>query len=100
MKLRDAGTWLRDHRTDPIVWTEITQVGKTVLAGTLAWWVAAPLLHLPQPFLAPWSALLVVHATVYRTFAGERSRPAARSRACCSRGRSATCSASTRWRSR
>jgi uncharacterized membrane protein YgaE (UPF0421/DUF939 family) len=24
---------------------------------------------LPQPFLAPWAALLTVHATVYRTFA-------------------------------
>ncbi|MGZ4428822.1 MAG: FUSC family protein [Nocardioidaceae bacterium] len=69
MKLRDVRTWLRENRTDPIVWTELTQVGKTVLAGTLAWWVAAPLLHLPQPFLAPWAALLVVHATVYRTFA-------------------------------
>ena len=30
--------------------------------------VATSLLDLPQPFLAPWSALLVVHATVYRTF--------------------------------
>ena len=29
---------------------------------------AASVLELPQPFLAPWAALLVVHATVYRTF--------------------------------
>ena len=30
--------------------------------------IAASVLDLPQPFLAPWAALLVVHATVYRTF--------------------------------
>ena len=33
-----------------------------------AWVIAASVLDLQQPFLAPWSALLVVHATVYRTF--------------------------------
>ena len=69
MQLPDIWSWVREHRTDPVIWTEVTQVVKTVLAGTLAWFLAAPVLHLPQPFLAPWSALLVVHATVYRTFA-------------------------------
>ena len=44
------------------------QLGKTVLAAVLAWVVAADVLDLSQPFLAPWAALLVVHATVYRTF--------------------------------
>lgn len=33
----------------------------------MAWLLAAEVFSLPQPFLAPWAALLVVHATVYRT---------------------------------
>ncbi len=44
------------------------QLAKTVAAAVIAWVVATSLLDLPQPFLAPWSALLVVHATVFRTF--------------------------------
>ena len=43
------------------------QPAKAALAGTLAWVLAARVLGLQQPFLAPWSAVLVVHATVYRT---------------------------------
>ncbi|KRF36786.1 FUSC family protein [Nocardioides sp. Soil805] len=54
--------------SDPIWWNDVLQLAKTVLAAVTAWVVAASVLDLPQPFLAPWSALLVVHATVYRTF--------------------------------
>ena len=54
--------------TDPVFWTDFTQLAKTVVAGVVAWLVATTVLDLPQSFLAPWSALLVVHATVYRTF--------------------------------
>ena len=43
------------------------QTVKTALAGMLAWVVATDVLHLDQPFLAPWAAVLVVHATIYRT---------------------------------
>ena len=53
---------------DPVFWTDVIQLVKTVVAAMLAWFIVADLLHLPQSFLAPWSALLVVHATVYRTF--------------------------------
>lgn len=53
---------------DPVAWTEAIQAVKTVVAAVVAWVVAAEVFDLPQPFLAPWSALLVVHATVYRTF--------------------------------
>ncbi len=64
---------LRDHVDrrlgDPIWWNEALQLVKTVLAAVVAWVVASSVLGLSQPFLAPWSALLVVHATVYRTFA-------------------------------
>jgi uncharacterized membrane protein YgaE (UPF0421/DUF939 family) len=54
---------------DPIVWHDVTQLVKTVVAAVVAWVLAAEVLDLPQPFLAPWAALLVVHATVYRTVA-------------------------------
>ena len=53
---------------DPIWWNDVLQLAKTVLAAVAAWVVASSVLDLPQPFLAPWAALLVVHATVYRTF--------------------------------
>ncbi|TGN66484.1 hypothetical protein EXE59_22930 [Nocardioides eburneiflavus] len=53
---------------DPIWWNDVLQLVKTVLAAVAAWVIAASVLELPQPFLAPWAALLVVHATVYRTF--------------------------------
>jgi uncharacterized membrane protein YgaE (UPF0421/DUF939 family) len=53
---------------DPVGWTEVIQVVKTVVAAVVAWVIAAGVFGLPQPFLAPWAALLVVHATVYRSF--------------------------------
>lgn len=53
---------------DPIWWNDLVQLAKTALAAVVAWVIAAHVLDLTQPFLAPWAALLVVHATVYRTF--------------------------------
>ena len=53
---------------DPVQWTQIIQVAKTVVAAVAAWVIAASMFGLPQPFLAPWAALLVVHSTVYRSF--------------------------------
>jgi hypothetical protein len=56
-------------------WTDPARVGrawqllKTTVACVLAWVVVSDLLGLPESFLAPWSALLVVHSSVYRTFA-------------------------------
>ena len=52
---------------DPVALIDWAQGAKTVLAGVLAWVVATDVLGLEQPFLAPWAAVLVVHATVYRT---------------------------------
>jgi hypothetical protein len=54
---------------DPVWWTDLIQLAKTAVAAVVAWVVAAQVFGLPQAFLAPWAALLVVHATVYRTFA-------------------------------
>ena len=48
--------------------TDLVQVLKTVVAAVGAWAIAALWLGLDQPFLAPWAALLTVHATVVRTF--------------------------------
>ncbi|MEO5661720.1 MAG: aromatic acid exporter family protein [Nocardioides sp.] len=53
---------------NPIWWNDAVQLVKTALAAVIAWVIAERILGLPQPFLAPWAALLVVHATVYRTF--------------------------------
>ena len=46
---------------------DLLQNAKAALAGVVAWVVAVQVLGLEQPFLAPWAAVLVVHATVYRT---------------------------------
>jgi uncharacterized membrane protein YgaE (UPF0421/DUF939 family) len=59
---------LRDVLHDPMSWIEWLQLAKTVVAAVIAWLLAAQVFGLPQSFLAPWAALLVVHATVYRTF--------------------------------
>lgn len=57
-----------DRLRDPIWWNDLVQLFKTALAAVAAWVIAESVLDLPQPFLAPWAALLVMHATVYRTF--------------------------------
>ena len=59
---------MRDKVRDPVFWSDVTQLVKTVVAVTLAWVLAVELVGTPQSFLAPWAALLVVHATVFRTF--------------------------------
>ena len=53
---------------DPIFWNDVLQFLKTALAAIIAWVLASDVFGLPQPFLAPWAALLVVHATVFRSF--------------------------------
>lgn len=40
---------------------------KSVVAATLAWWISIEVLRSEVPFLAPWTALLTVHATVFRS---------------------------------
>ena len=50
------------------VWTDASQIVKTVAAAVISWVIAVHVFDLAQPFLAPWAALLTVHATVYRTF--------------------------------
>ncbi len=64
---RAVPTNLKKRLLDPVSWTEVLQLVKTVVAAVVAWVIATYVFDLPQAFLAPWSALLVVHATVYRT---------------------------------
>ncbi len=45
----------------------LTQTVKTAAAAVVAWLIAVQLIGEGQAFLAPWSALLTVHATVYRS---------------------------------
>lgn len=51
----------------PSAQSDAVQVVKSVLAAVVAWLLASEVLELAQPFLAPWTALLTVHATVYRS---------------------------------
>jgi uncharacterized membrane protein YgaE (UPF0421/DUF939 family) len=60
--------YVRSGSRNPVVWTELIQLVKTAVAAVTAWILAAQVFDLPQAFLAPWAALLVVHSTVYRTF--------------------------------
>src|SRR4051812_47602015 len=59
---------MRARLRDPVAWTHGLQLIKTAAAAVLAWVLAVHVFDIAQPFLAPWAALLTVHATIYRTF--------------------------------
>ena len=61
--------WSRlvDALRSPEAVTDGIQITKTVVAATAAWYVSTTMLGSPMPFLAPWTALLTVHATAYRS---------------------------------
>lgn len=58
---------IKDFVGRPEFLTDLLQVVKSVLAATLAWWLSNAVLKSEMAFLAPWTALLTVHATVYRS---------------------------------
>lgn len=58
---------LRERLARPEVRTDLIQISKSTLAASVAWWLSVWVLESPLPFLAPWTALLTVHATVYRS---------------------------------
>ena len=58
---------LRQRLRDPVLWTNALQILKTVLAAVIAWVLAVHVFDIAQAFLAPWAALLTVHATIFRT---------------------------------
>ncbi|MFI9019708.1 aromatic acid exporter family protein [Streptomyces griseus] len=47
---------------DSVLW-----VGKSALAATAAWWVAQDVLNATSPAFAPFSAVLIMNATIYRS---------------------------------
>ena len=59
---------LSERARDPVLWTSTLQIVKTVIAAVGSWVIAVEVFGLSQPFLAPWAALLTVHATIYSTF--------------------------------
>lgn len=59
----------REAVRQPEFVTDLTQILKSVIAATAAWWISGSLLDSALPFLAPWTALLTVHATVHRSLA-------------------------------
>lgn len=52
---------------EPATQTDLIQVVKMVVAAVAAWLLVG-VIGLGQQFLAPWTAMLTVHATVYRSF--------------------------------
>ena len=56
-----------DRLRDPLAWAGVSQLAKTVIAAVVAWVLAVDVFHLSQAFMAPWAALLTVHATVFGT---------------------------------
>jgi hypothetical protein len=48
----------------------VVQAAKATVAATGAWLLATLVLRLPQPFLAPYAAVFLVDATVYRSLRG------------------------------
>lgn len=60
---------LRHWASGPETLTDVLQITKSVVAATTAWVLSIYVLGSEMPFLAPWTALLTVHATVYRSFA-------------------------------
>lgn len=65
--LENMKTRVSDSVKQPEFVTDLLQVIKSVVAATGAWWLSAAVLSSAMPFLAPWTALLTVHATVYRS---------------------------------
>ena len=60
--------WLgRAVRESGVERVALVQASKAALAALLAWLAAAHLFGIPQPFLAPWAAVFIVEATVYRS---------------------------------
>ncbi|MQA09804.1 MAG: hypothetical protein GEU98_14885 [Pseudonocardiaceae bacterium] len=65
--MRPALRWLRRAVGQPSGLQSVTQAGKAALAGVAAWVIAKDLLHLAQPFLAPYAAVFLIEPTVYRS---------------------------------
>lgn len=65
----EQSNWSRYIRwfTAPETTSDLLLVGKAVVAATTAWAISVGVLGSEVAFMAPWSALLTVHATVHRS---------------------------------
>ncbi|HET6859725.1 MAG TPA: FUSC family protein [Streptomyces sp.] len=45
----------------------VLMIGKSTLAATVAWWVAHHLMHATSPAFAPFSAVLIMNATIHQS---------------------------------
>lgn len=63
-----ASKQLLSSLQSPEFQTNSLQVLKSVVAATAGWWLSVNVLESAMPFMAPWTALLTVHATAYRSF--------------------------------
>src|SRR5690606_4713348 len=65
-RARRALGGLPETLRDPVTQSDLLQVVKVAGAAVVAW-VLSVKLGFAQQFLAPWAAMLTVHASVYRT---------------------------------
>ena len=70
LTLERWSAWTSDRLRDPLFYAGLTQTVKAATAAVVAWLLAVHLVGDSQAFLAPWSAVLTVHATVYRSLSG------------------------------
>lgn len=64
---RARGWWSRARRADGHERQTLLMIGKSALAATIAWYVADDVIGAEAPAFAPFSAVLVMQATVYRS---------------------------------
>ncbi|MFJ6698053.1 aromatic acid exporter family protein [Streptomyces sp. NPDC091272] len=66
--VRDVGAWLaRAWRSSGHERNTVLVIVKSALAATAAWWVAYDLIGATSPAFAPFSAVLIMNATVYQS---------------------------------
>ena len=64
---KSRGTRFREWLKNPATTADMLLAGKAVIAGTAAWALSVGVLGSEVAFMAPWTALLTVHATVHRS---------------------------------
>jgi hypothetical protein len=72
-----VGWFARAFRVPGSERRSLVQAAKATFAATGAWLLATLVLRLPQPFLAPYAAVFLVDATVYRSLRGWAQQVAA-----------------------
>lgn len=67
-RVRNGWAWVSRVRSSPGYERDtVLLIGKRVLAATLAWWIAHDLLHAKSSAFAPFSAVLIMNVTIYKS---------------------------------